>query len=332
MSQIAYPYLELPQPGGGFYATSISADKIVNRVSIKRRHDGGPQRDADPKRVDEIAKFARSENAIFPTPILISCDGRIIDTDEKVVNLDVGSPTPIGHVLDGQHRVMGLRKLDEAELAQITLLVVFVTGTDVYSDASIFLTINSNQKPVTKSLIYDLFSLDPKNSIEKTAHEIAQSLNGDQSSPFYKKIKMLGRKTLPTETISQAAFVDGLLPLIKQAGILRDYYDNNKSEIILRIMQNCFNGLRKAMPTEWTEPDYLLSKTVGYGGIMKALPIVIKFGQGKNDLSEEYFESIFKNLNTILIEKNLSITKQNFQTSNDAMIKLKELVIEALYM
>ena len=75
--------------------------------------------------------------------------------------------------------------------------------------AYVFSIINSKQTKVSSSLIYDLFSLSQHRSPTKTAHEIARALNRNTESPFYKRLKMLGKKIEGEDkaTLSQGTFV-----------------------------------------------------------------------------------------------------------------------------
>ncbi|MCF6752125.1 DGQHR domain-containing protein [Stutzerimonas kunmingensis] len=328
--KMEYPYIELEQPGGTFYVTTMLASELVDRVEIKRRGStpDGIQRNPDTKRISEIKKYALREDAVFPTPIIISCDGEIINTDTKTVSFTKHGS--LGHILDGQHRVLGLQQLTKEQQAKFKLLVIFVTGTDVYSDATIFLTINSNQKPVPKSLIYDLFGISEERTEIKACHEIAKSLNSEKDSPLHNKIKMLGIKTSPTETISQSAFIDSLKPLVSSKGCFRAYYENERDDIILRILLNCFSALAKTFPTEWNSNNHLLAKTVGFGGLMKAMPQMFTAGAEQGSLTEEFFREIFERLRENLESRYLTLTKKDFQTSNDAMIKFSQLIIESI--
>jgi hypothetical protein len=82
--------------------------------------------------------------------------------------------------------------------------------------ALIFATINGKQTKVPASLIYDLFAVTKTRSPYKTAHEIARALNSTPTSPWYRRLKMLGKKTAPgsAESLSQGTFVKFLLPRI----------------------------------------------------------------------------------------------------------------------
>ena len=82
--------------------------------------------------------------------------------------------------------------------------------------AYIFSTINSNQAKVDKSLIYDLFELSTERSPLKTCHYIARIMNSKEDSPFYQRLKMLGKKENELSTLSQGTFVKGLVDLISK--------------------------------------------------------------------------------------------------------------------
>lgn len=60
--------------------------------------------------------------------------------------------------------------------------------------AYVFSIINSKQTRVNPSIVYDLFSLAERRSPQKTCHEIARGINSNPDSPFYKKLKMLGKR------------------------------------------------------------------------------------------------------------------------------------------
>jgi hypothetical protein len=65
---------------------------------------------------------------------------------------------------------------------------------DTKQAANIFLNINSEQKPVPKSLIYDLFGLveDNEDHVINRASDIARELNDSDDSPYHKMIKYPG--------------------------------------------------------------------------------------------------------------------------------------------
>ena len=63
-----------------------------------------------------------------------------------------------------------------------------VIGLDTKEAAKIFININSEQKPVPKSLIFDLYGItdDDKNFAITRSDDIARILNENMDSPYYK--------------------------------------------------------------------------------------------------------------------------------------------------
>jgi DGQHR domain-containing protein len=327
-NHISIDAITYAQPGGVFYACTLPAINIVNRLDIRRRQEDpvhGVQRADNPSRVRDITSYALQPNAIFPTPIIVSAyPNGILFEDGKL--LIPNGHTALGHVLDGQHRLLGLKALNEDELKGFDLMIVFVFGIDLYSEATIFSTINSTQKQVSKSLMYDLFSLNPGRSIEKTAHEIVRSLNDDRDSPFYGRIKLLGKKMSPDETLSQAAFVDQISRQIKdQAGVLNEYYQKEQDWLIRKIISNCFSALVKAQGVAKNEafpPDYFF-RTTGFGGVAQSLGDLMRVGKNHKNSSEKFFKPIFEELFAQLKEPPEGV-------GNAAMLRIKEAILLAL--
>jgi DGQHR domain-containing protein len=325
-----YKYITYNQPGGTFYACTVNASDLVSSLEIRRRSsnpESGIQRDENAKRIRDIGEYLEGQDGILPTPIIVSAfSGSVEIRDSNNLTIDF-SRGAIGHILDGQHRVLGLRSLDPGELEKYDLLVVFVFEIDVYSEATIFVTINSNQKQVSKSLIYDLFALEPKRSKEKVCHEIVKSLNDDGDSPFYGKIKLLGKKMDDAETLSQSAFIDQLLKVLNaKDSVLNKYYERQEDWVIRKVIHNSFSALLRALESDGHNypKDYFI-KTSGYGGVMQALNELIKLGETGGDISEGYFFSIFSDF----IGSN---PKPPAGTGNAAMLAVKREILDQIEM
>ena len=327
-NHLAVDCISYAQPGGVFYACTLPATYIVNRLEIRRRSQdptSGMQRDDNPGRVKEISQYAHELNAVFPTPIIVSAKSEVVKShDGKLYLPNDGSV--IGHVLDGQHRLLGLKNLTEFDLSQFSLMIVFVFDIDVYSEATIFSTINSTQKQVSKSLMYDLFALYPGRSIEKTCHEIVRSLNDDPESPFYRRIKLLGKKMGETETLSQAAFVDQIARQIKDKdGPLYDYYAKDNDWVIRKIIANCFNAIlrtQSSLSAEIYFSDDYFFKTTGFGGVSQALRDLVRAGKDRGAVSEQFFTDVMERF----FKANPAPPTG---TGNSAMLKIKDEILKA---
>lgn len=322
-----YNFLSYSQPGAVFYACTIPAKDIITRLEIRRRSQDreiGIQRDESQRRVAEIAEYASERDSILPTPIIVSANSDTVYIDGGSLSLSTESKI-VGHILDGQHRVLGLRQTDESVLASYDLLVVFVFDIDPYAEATIFATINGNQKQVSKSLMYDLFELNPGRSIEKTCHEIVRSLNDDEHSPFFQRIKLLGKKMGEKETLSQAAFIDQVKRQVKdEKGPLFPFYKSGEDWAIRKVVSNCFSAINMALERNKTDfPQDYFFRTTGFGGVVQALNDLVKQGKAKGDVSEQYFLSVMSNF----FEKHPTPPAG---VGNAAMLKIKNDLLDSL--
>ena len=228
--------IEATQPIGKFYVTSMSSDVVSSIAHAdERRFQAtgtaveqyvGIQRKLDEDREKKIAEYVREGDATFPTSIVIAIeDDRCLGYDSETHSLsfytveeDEDGPAVKGEdiatILDGQHRLAGLRAGDKV----FDLPVTVFPEIDISERAYIFATVNLAQTKVNPSLAYDLLAYARSRSPERTCHEVAVALNDAGGSPFNDKIKRLGSKTpgIEGETLSQATFVKGLLPYISR--------------------------------------------------------------------------------------------------------------------
>lgn len=351
--------LRVEQPLGEFYITSLKADTIVNRVTNDPRSSDGRsqaavQRVFSEKRVGEIKAFTADPQATFPTPIIIAVKSKVV---KQITINDVGldeirqsfaffeisdQDEVIGEVIDGQHRVLGLRQSEYRH--NFDLPVVFMFDLDPEDKAFVFSIINSKQTPVQASLIYDLFELSEFRSPQKSAHFVAQALNVTEGSPFRGRLKMLGHKEGFHDKrvmLSQGSFAARLVDLISkdpQADAtsikhgaplkddpkcpLRKYFIKSEDESILKIVSNFFSAIAAEFETEWEdeEGDYVIRKTVGYTALIIVLRHLMPIGFEKRDLSRSFFDAQAK-----ILKSNLGadqITAAMFPSSGAGAIAL----------
>lgn len=342
---------EIEQPIGTFYLGKMSSTDILKISKVDRRleKNDGIQRDLSLNRVKEISMYCNAPDATFPTPIILSV--KTTDTEkiifEKGLKFQFDDGSKIAEVLDGQHRIFGIQ-----ENGQISLDLVVIVMFDLTQEqkAYIFSTINSNQTKVDKSLIFDLFELSESRSPYKTCHDIARILNSNPDSPFYKRLKMLGKKTAESETLSQGTFVTYLVSLIsrkpKEDAVrlkkdwkleddsyfpLRNIFLSGNDEIILKILLNYFNAVRDVFTEEWNDTDnYILMKTTGFGALIKAFKTFYNDGLLHKSLSYEHFYNQFLKAKQTLRDNNLQLTSQYFPSNEQQQTMLKDYLIAHL--
>ena len=217
-------YIKLEQPVGDMFLVKMKANQVANIAASRTRKsyndNSGIQRKLDPHRIKSIAKFCKTKNAMFPTPIILSAssDYFVINEEKSTITIPIigEDEDKFCSIVDGQHRLEGLK--ESGVINKFELLVSFVFDTDPSRDAFLFSTINGNQKPVSRSLIYDLYGLSRSRTVEKTCNKVMRSLNGedDTKSELSGKIKMLGYKDEFSKNgiVSQAAMIKNLMILI----------------------------------------------------------------------------------------------------------------------
>lgn len=293
-------YIKLEQPVGDMFLVKMKATQVASIAASKTRKSyndsSGIQRKLDPHRIKSIAEFCKTKNAMFPTPIILSAssDYFVINEEENTLTIPTISEdeNKFCSIVDGQHRLEGLK--ESGVIDNFELLVSFVFDTDPSRDAFLFSIINGNQKPVSRSLIYDLYGLSRSRTVEKTCNKIMRALNGedfDIKSELSGKIKMLGYKDEFSQNgiVSQAAMIKNLMKLITDKSerdnidiefgreleqldsrkyIFRKNFVEGNDELIIQENIDFFNAWMKKLKEEKERYDLneyeLFEKTIGF--------------------------------------------------------------------
>lgn len=337
--KIQFPCIEVTQPIGTFYIASIPCKVLceitysdVRRIEGERKFESylGIQRNLDQIRVKKIRDYVNTIDASFPSGIIIAVDGRCIsyDRDRNIMMLNAYSGDDgkiethqIAKVLDGQHRIEGLRGFE----GEFQLNVSIFVDADIAQQAYLFSTVNLAQTKVNKSLVYDLFDLSNKRSPQKLCHTIAVTMNGIPESPFFERIKRLGSATpgIYTETITQATFVSALMPYISndenkdrdlymrgkkpekvdshelQRLIFRNMMIEERDDDIAVIIFNYFSAVRNRWPDAWMNlgQGNVLIRTNGFRALMRFLRPAYLYLVAPGEVPTiEQFGNIFKKI------------------------------------
>jgi DGQHR domain-containing protein len=342
---IELSYIKIEQPIGEFYITSIDASVLAKIAKVERRHENpdAVQREQSLQRIKEIAKYTGDSDATFPTPIIVAVENDVdIEIDEINNKIRFEDNKIIGEVIDGQHRLEGLKASNN--LSKFQLPVVLMFNLIPEQKAYVFSIINSKQTRVNMSLIYDLFALSNTRSPYKTCHETARAFNKEPDSPYHNRLKMLGKKAEGQElaSLSQGTFIKYMLELISKKPdedlrkikkgeslepnercVLRDYFINEKDAVIYKIMLNLFSAVKCAFPDEWINPNqYIISKSIGFGAVIKAFPEIYKLGVEHNKLTQEFLTDVFNRFREYLESKDIELTSEFFGSNEQARTQL----------
>lgn len=269
----------------------------------------GIQRGLDTKRVVDITKYIETVDASFPNAFILNLNSEYLNSPpssigntcqdrSEILCFEVAMSDGAFSIIDGQHRLSGFER---ADVEVFDLIVAFFIDLPIEDQAYLFSTINVTQQKVNKSLVYDLFDVSETRSPQRTAHLITKALNTDVDSPLYRRIKLLGiapkfgDEVLYRAPLSQGTVAGRVVGMIsdnpmgdrdlirrgksievrpddaERGLIFRRFFAEDKDWAILRILKNYFKAVSEAFPDLWERQDNPLSKTIGYGALMRLL-------------------------------------------------------------
>ena len=274
------------------------------------------QRRLNPLRLKEIKKYIyntildEKENvavsALFPTAMILAVEYEYpLPVNDGCVDLSFEDWQKV-FIVDGQHRLMAMRQLyeelssrklfsDEDEeyilgyLLNYKFNCTILVNYDIWEQGQVFVNVNFKQKPVSRSLYYDVYGAEyiegdnPKNLARNKiylAHELTRFVNEQEGSPFYHRIRMLGTGK---GFVSQAFFVESLLPLFKDSGVWR--FDSMQKEDAWKILLlakselfNFFASVATSLGKYWGEDEYgrvnFICKTTGVGAFIRIMALL----------------------------------------------------------
>ncbi len=309
------PCIPAKQPIGNMYVCVLDSAFLQKITYADVRRDEsecrnveryvGVQRVLDPKREIEIGKYVNFVDATFPNSIIVNLLSKDAIYDEENNILYIKDEESVASVLDGQHRIAGLKHLKEG--SNFDCIVTVFIDLELEDQAIIFSTINTEQKKINKSLAADLAEFYNSRSPQRTCHNIARALRENEKSPFYNKISILGSaKKGEGESLTQYQFVKELLKHISKSPLedrdvlkRKDFWgnkqkltctDKEKTMFCLRplfvedetdvklaqVILNYFNAVKRKWPNSWNnvENNNILNKTTGFIALMKFFKIV----------------------------------------------------------
>lgn len=322
--------------------------KIIN---YQKEEDEEFQRHLSEKKLNEIKRYLieeinnpQSSISVFPSSLIISLDINENNsedlTEQKIAqyytdDLDSCFVTNSGNfkklyipknkriclIVDGQHRFYGLKKYfddlkietDKKKVYNFEFITTILLGFDSYQVSQVFANVNFHQKPVNRSLYYDIFgaSSNDKNEIQ-LAHYLVLHLQNNEDSPLKNMIKLLGKGY---GLFSQAFFVEKVLIHYYSGGVWESLYEDfkNNGKTFLKIptfIKLYFNSIREHYPDCWPEKverdgelvyssfayDYILCKTTGMGAFLRLIKDIYPRTENINTNSKAELDKIFGNI------------------------------------
>jgi DGQHR domain-containing protein len=275
MAQLRLPFIEATQHGKSFFVTAMRAADLVSVSYVARRgvdeEEGAVQRLLNPARISGIRDFILA-GGVFPTSVVLNW------TDDKHKPKVKGGRIllPLGprraQIIDGQHRIVGMSGAIEKKrsLAAFEVPVTLYKGLSTKDCADIFLSINTEQKPVHRSLVFDLYSLASDYVVDPAAlraGDLAKELNETPSSPYFGFVKFPGTPSAQ-KGLALSTVVSSVKPLVEEKGVFEQV---GLTELAMQtqFLLNFFTVLRDAYGLEWESPSNVFRSAGGFVGAIE---------------------------------------------------------------
>lgn len=249
------------------YLCVLNADEIFSVAEVVHRKEDrqeGFQRNLSRHRVRQIAAYLSDPRHILANNIILAFDEELsFNNGNLVLPTDEDKR---GWVVDGQHRLAGIQQAEWKH----KLAVVILSNLTIEEMAALFRTINSTQKGVPTSLLYDLLGMTKDGEFEEIrGHELAVKLNEEPESPLYNNIDMLGSGP---NRISQARIVKSLKPLITETGVLGRYSIENQ----FGIFKNYFSAIIVCVGEKtFRSSEHIFLRALGFAALVDLLPKIL---------------------------------------------------------
>jgi DGQHR domain-containing protein len=294
---------------------SLESKKFQTRITVllSEEREQPYQRFLDEKRAVEIARYLQQPSSLLPNSIILAVNVDLDESDvvrnngRELMKIVLPRSENSAVILDGQHRVAAFRYLDERILSTYEILVTFLVGIPFYQQAELFAIINGKQKPVNRSIIYDLFGYAPTGgnnkellyeglmAVARFSSHVTRILDRVSESPWQSKIKMRG----PGDegAISQAAVVEYLSALIepktltkrlKVLPLLYSFFKESDPAGCAALLILYLRAIQTALLEHWQNPKSLLWKNNGVAVILRILHDDLMLAGGTDELMNSF--------------------------------------------
>ena len=230
--KIRVPALEAKMGSRRCYTFSVRPEYLLKIAYVAHRAKGKKnqlnayQRMISKRRLKAIGEFI-NENGIFPTNIVVNLEntralrferGRQEDAGEEVGGkfgwLTLSPGYGSAWIIDGQHRLFAYSGHPRASTSFLNVLAF--AGLSPAEQTTFFVDINSEQRKVSRSLLWELDALLKWNAPEedKRVHAVISQavmmLDRENDSPLYGRILLADAKKTKTRCVSLTAVATAL--------------------------------------------------------------------------------------------------------------------------
>ena len=272
MATVTAPAIEIRQGDKLIILTQLPAEvvAIISYTAVRGQSDeqGAVQRILNRRRISSIRDFALNIGD-FPSSVILNWMNSVSPLKKKGDSITFNARRARAQIIDGQHRIAGIKEAisKSDNIRKLQLPVAIYQDLETSACADIFLSINTEQKTVPRSLVYDLYGVASETMIDLAAaraRDIAIFLNENEKSPYYDNIKLPGAK-VRRGGIALSTAVTAIKPLVEDRG---DFSRIGVSQLELqqKIIMNYFAALANQYGDEWEVKSNALQYASGFSG------------------------------------------------------------------
>ena len=310
---ISYTAVLLTQGKHRFYSLAMPSDILAETCVVDPRKENpidGFQRVLDKRRAQEIADYIDKGFGTIPGSIILSAqpDAELEYTRQKRTIRFRKTPRSF-LILDGQHRVFGFMLAKQ----RLRVPVVIYNNLTRAQETTLFMDINTKQRPVPPELILDIKRLaERETDAEALLRDVYDNFNQDPKSPLF---GLLSPSERAAGKISRVTFNQALKSVWQ---IFTDSDIDSIYKVINNYLHACLNGLRANGAAE------KITNPTLFKALISTLPIVAQRVSDRysNDYSVSNFEEV--------IAPMFRIKKNEFQNPGNSHKALHESFRKAL--
>lgn len=279
LDTIRSPCIQINQTDKVFYLTKLPASALtqISYAAIRGQTDeeGAVQRMLNPSRITSIKNFVL-QGGDFPNALIlnwVSINNKIEHSNNFLIfTIDEHS----AQIIDGQHRIAGIRSAiaTEPSIGKLELPVVIYQNLSTKQCADIFLSINTEQKPAPRSLVFDLYGIASSENVDPAAvraRDIAMSLNEEEQSPYRGQMKLPGAPTRKGG-IALSTAVSAIKPLVEEKGVF-EQIDVVELQGQRQVIFNFFKALQENYKDKWWDRSNVFMYAAGFTGAIDFLKL-----------------------------------------------------------
>lgn len=332
MAELKAPYLMVEQTHRKFILTKLPLGILtsISYTAVRGQSDeqGAVQRLLNRRRIASVRDFTLKVGE-YPGAIVLNWMNQENPLQKENGHLSFFDIPSSAQIIDGQHRLAGIKEAirEKPEIADAEIPVVIYENLTTRECADIFLSINTEQKTVPRSLVFDLYGIASEPMVDAAAvraRDIAMYLNEGEESPYLDNIKLPGSPRR-RGGIALSTVVTAIKPLVEEKGDF-ERIGIRELEPQKKILLNFFITIRKKYGREWDKSDNAFQYASGFVGAIEFFKLkIIPYGNQKKDFSIDAMGQVVQLDRSNLIYQ----SEVKGMAGKEAQNKIYELLVDA---